>query len=463
MSVTLTIAGVPLSFPTTGETDWGADVTSWATAVSAQLLSKAGGAYTLSGEVDFGPNFGLQAISYKSRAASLPTSGVVRLGNTEAVAWRDNVDASDLLLSVDPATNELLFDGNTFGFSTARTVADTSTIDLTLNVNEITADIVGGSITNSLINSSAAIAYSKLALSDSILNADVNSAAAIAYSKLALSDSIVNADINSSAAIAYSKLSALTTGRVLVSNGSGFVSTSGLTSSALAPLAALNTNRALVSNGSGFVTDSATTSTQIGYLSTLSSNAQDQIDSKLSLSGGTMTGKITLDADPTSNLHAATKQYVDASAGGGTYALIRDDKTSGVDGGTFNSGAWRTRDLNTEIDPGGIVSLSSNQFTLGAGTYRIYARAPAYKVNQHRIQIYNVTDASALIVGPNARNGQGDVTQTDAVVSYVFSIAGTKAFEIQHQCSFSRSSDGFGTANTFATEVYTTVEIWKLA
>lgn len=35
-------------------------------------------------------------------------------------------------------------------------------------------------------------------------------------------------------------------------------------------------------------------------------------DTKVLLkSGGTMTGKITLDADPSSNLHAATKQYVD--------------------------------------------------------------------------------------------------------------------------------------------------------
>jgi len=35
-------------------------------------------------------------------------------------------------------------------------------------------------------------------------------------------------------------------------------------------------------------------------------------DEALALSGGTMTGKITLDGDPSSALHAATKQYVDA-------------------------------------------------------------------------------------------------------------------------------------------------------
>jgi len=63
-----------------------------------------------------------------------------------------------------------------------------------------------GSIVNADISASAAIAYSKLALSNSIVNNDINTSAAIAYSKLNLSNSIVNNDINSSAAIAYSKL-----------------------------------------------------------------------------------------------------------------------------------------------------------------------------------------------------------------------------------------------------------------
>ena len=62
-------------------------------------------------------------------------------------------------------------------------------------------------ITNAEISATAAIAYSKLALSASIVNADIAAGAAIAYSKLALSASIVNADIAAGAAIAYSKLS----------------------------------------------------------------------------------------------------------------------------------------------------------------------------------------------------------------------------------------------------------------
>lgn len=63
-----------------------------------------------------------------------------------------------------------------------------------------------GKVANANIDPAAAIAYGKLALSNSIVNGDINSAAAIAYSKLALAASVVNGDISPSAAIAYSKL-----------------------------------------------------------------------------------------------------------------------------------------------------------------------------------------------------------------------------------------------------------------
>jgi hypothetical protein len=42
----------------------------------------------------------------------------------------------------------------------------------------------------------------------------------------------------------------------------------------------------------------------------------------LKLAGGTMTGKITLDGDPTANLHASTKQYVDAVKAGAIAFII---------------------------------------------------------------------------------------------------------------------------------------------
>lgn len=57
------------------------------------------------------------------------------------------------------------------------------------------------------------------------------------------------------------------------------------------------------------------TSTEINYLDGLESSAQNQIDSKLNLSGGTLTGALTLSGAPTTSLHAVTKQYVDDVVG----------------------------------------------------------------------------------------------------------------------------------------------------
>lgn len=78
-----------------------------------------------------------------------------------------------------------------------------------------------------------------------------DSPATISYAELVLTNSIVNADIAASAAIAYSKLAALTTGRALVSDGSGFVS------------------------------PATTTATEIGYVNGVTSAIQTQINTKL--------------------------------------------------------------------------------------------------------------------------------------------------------------------------------------
>lgn len=51
---------------------------------------------------------------------------------------------------------------------------------------------------------------------------------------------------------------------------------------------------------------------EVNHLAGSTSNIQTQLDSKLNLTGGTLTGALTLSADPASNLQAATKQYVDS-------------------------------------------------------------------------------------------------------------------------------------------------------
>jgi hypothetical protein len=80
-------------------------------------------------------------------------------------------------------------------------------------------DILNDEIKDEDIKSSAAIAYSKLALADKIVNADIKSNAAIIYSKLSLADSIKSADVDAANGIVEGKLatSDITTGDVSTS------------------------------------------------------------------------------------------------------------------------------------------------------------------------------------------------------------------------------------------------------
>lgn len=91
-----------------------------------------------------------------------------------------------------------------------------------------TLEIKAGGISNSHINASAAIAYSKLSLSGSIVNADISSSAAIAYSKLSLTSSVKAGDVNSEAS---------TNGQVLTSNGSGAASWASVTAGTVTSVA----------------------------------------------------------------------------------------------------------------------------------------------------------------------------------------------------------------------------------
>lgn len=155
------------------------------------------------------------------------------------------------------------------------------------------------------------------------------------------------------------------------------------------------------------------------------------------------------------------------SGGGGQYVVIRDEKTSGTDGGGFTSGGWRTRDLTTLVNPSSYswVSLSSNQFTLTAGTYLVEGFAEAYKVSLHKTKIYNVTDATDVFMGSNALSTTTAGTQTGcpSFVKGFITISGTKTFELQHQCASTFSGSGRGNATGWGTEVYAGLTITKIS
>ncbi len=164
---------------------------------------------------------------------------------------------------------------------------------------------------------------------------------------------------------------------------------------------------------------------------------------------------------------AIAELYGLAGGGGGlfsAYAQLSHTLSSGTDGGTSVDDSWQTRPLNTEdFDPSGIVSLSSNQFVLAAGTYFVDGGA-WFEIPDSRLKlrIRNITDSSTPVVGitfwvPGTSNSEF------ATVRGRFTLAGTKTLELQYFIQTAFAGDGLG-ANYGATgevEKYAHLMIYK--
>jgi hypothetical protein len=147
-------------------------------------------------------------------------------------------------------------------------------------------------------------------------------------------------------------------------------------------------------------------------------------------------------------------------------AIIKDIKGNGVEGGTFATGPWQTRDLNFLAHIGGdFATLSSNQFTLPPGSYEFESSAPAFDVGSHKTKLRDVTNGANFIIGSNeySQPNAGAQDQTSSTIKDFFTITETTTFELQHLCQVtSGSTNGFGVSNNFgASEVYTQIKITK--
>lgn len=394
--------GSSYTVPSVGETGWfGADkVDGLLIDLATDGFQKTGGNFTITGEVDFGGTTGLTGLYWGSRTASSSATGIFRLANTEGVGWRNAADSADLLLAVD-ALDNLTFNGSTF--LTAQTLvpvtaggtgltsytagdliyASAAETIAPLNIgsaNEVLktdgSTPSWGSIVNANVDGSAAVAYSKLNLSDSIVNADVNTAAAIAYSKLNLTGTLLNADVNSSAAIVYSKLDlsgsivnadvasnaaiavtklgAITTGSVMTTTASGLITTE-------SQLAIARGGSASSTIGAAFDTFAQTTTK--GDLVVRDASSADR------LAIGTNNQVLTADSTQTLGVKWADSSGA-TNAGADAFLLENIGITTSV-GSNALTIELRSNDGSTELSASEIGKVAFRVFTITEGAYSI--------------------------------------------------------------------------------------------
>jgi hypothetical protein len=171
--------------------------------------------------------------------------------------------------------------------------------------------------------------------------------------------------------------------------------------------------------------------------------------------------------------------WVEVSSGGGSgsgttkVALLSDVKSSGTNGGTFTSGSWVDRTLNTEVDPQNFVTLDSGNvyWSLEAGTYRITWSAPGYNTNSHASALLystsNTFSSYTDVEGSSEFDSAGiePNTQTRSFGDTIITVSQTTYFKIQHKCASSQSANGLGYATGFQvghSEVYTQASITDL-
>jgi len=223
----------------------------------------------------------------------------------------------------------------------------------------------------------------------------------------------------------------------------------------------VNLNGVALIQDSDFNTNTANT---VGGLSALSASDVVQIikyerfilaDTVSKAAGGTFGGAI-----------AATSFTGDGSGltGINPVAVIADQKAYNADGGSSSAG-FNDRDLNTEIfDPDGIVSISSNQFTLNAGTYIIEFSSPSFKPNRMFTELYDVTNTASVgqgmtRYGVNTYNGEVVSTGYARVTPTASTI-----YKIRTYCQNAQSNNGLGVSHDVSgnNNIYTQVKITKL-
>jgi len=146
-------------------------------------------------------------------------------------------------------------------------------------------------------------------------------------------------------------------------------------------------------------------------------------------------------------------------------AIFNETQANGTNGGTFTSGSYIKRTLNTTI-VNNITgcSIASSVITLPAGTFEVLAQATAQTVNTHKARLQNTTASSTALLGANAGTASGISVLTNAVVQGTFVLTTSSTVELQHRCTTTKASDGYGAQCGFGdNEIYSQITIRRIA
>jgi hypothetical protein len=168
------------------------------------------------------------------------------------------------------------------------------------------------------------------------------------------------------------------------------------------------------------ILDGATLSTtELNYVDGVTSAIQTQLDDKLALSGGTLTGNLILNANPTNDYGAATKAYVDsATAGLNVHEAVRVATTANINLGSPLMGGsdienGKVLDGVTLVT-GDRVLVKNQTYKSSNGVYLVHASGAAPRATDYD-QVGEVDAGDFIFVQSGTVNGKTGWVQTNTI------------------------------------------------
>jgi len=347
-AVTVTVNGSSHTIPQTNERGWGTNVTAWIQAISQNTLQPSGGTFTLTADTNFGANFGLVSPYFKSRNSLLSSAGVLRLGNTDTIGFRNNANSANLLLGVD-TSDRLTFNAVPFLPSAALTASRALASDASGVVSASSVTLTELGYVSGVTSAIQTQVDTKASTTDlSTHEADTTSIHGI-------TDTSVLVTLAGAGTLTNKTIDADGTGNAISNIENADIKA--LAAIALSKLAVTTVSRALVSDGSGVIAPATTTSTEIGYVNGVTSAIQTQIDARQARATLTTKG----------DLYVAT-----ASATVARQAIGTDTHVLTADSSLANGLKWSA--------PAAAPAVPTIQVLTGTSTYTRPANVRAIRV-----------------------------------------------------------------------------------
>ncbi len=141
---------------------------------------------------------------------------------------------------------------------------------------------------------------------------------------------------------------------------------------------------------------------------------------------------------------------------------VREEQPSGTVGTTPGIGTTQARVIN-QIKSNDIAgaSLDGNQITLPAGTYSFAIQCHCFAVNNTKVRLYSVTNASYIAESKSSYSNGAGYETNDVLLQITLTFPSTTVLEIR-QYTQTSSSNGLGRPVSQGTEVYLDAVITKI-